>query len=373
MVFQICHLALAYALHRGHNIRGTELPPDQMSRYGNPRGPTNRDLNADAGENIRLEADVASMITSPPTEYPSLKAGAYGIDFAARFHLSDSSSLTTPWPAEETFAVTRLCSESGMLDRTMQFDREQALVVSLSLNTIPRGSYHFWTEGQFREVPFLAPFTTSVTDMESDPVCLITGPFDYIHYHVPRTGLDDIAKSVGIRPVGTFRSVLAETDPFLTQFTKLVLPMLETGSRLPALLLDHLSLLLGTHLLQRYAGLPKLPEMRRGGLAPWQKRKATEFLSDNLANNIRLHQVAKECELSVSHFARSFKETFGISAYRWLIQKRLSHAQHLLLKTSIPLIDIALQSGFPDQPSFTRVFKCNLGASPGCWRKQHRD
>jgi AraC family transcriptional regulator len=313
------------------------------------------------------------MIASLPTEFSSLKAGAYGIDFAARFHLSDSSSLTTPWPAEEAFAVTRLCSESGMSDRTMQFDREQALVVSLSLNTIPRGNYHFWTEGKFREVPFLAPFTTSVTDMESDPVCLITGPFDYIHYHVPRTGLDDIAKSVGIRPVGTFRSVLAETDPFLTQFTKLVLPMLETGSRLPALLLDHLSLLLGTHLLQRYAGLPKLPEMRRGGLAPWQKRKATEFLSDNLANNIRLHQVAKECELSVSHFARSFKETFGISAYRWLIQKRLSHAQHLLLKTSIPLIDIALQSGFPDQPSFTRVFKCNLGASPGCWRKQHRD
>jgi hypothetical protein len=34
MVFQICHLALAYALPRGHSIRGTELPPDQMSRYG---------------------------------------------------------------------------------------------------------------------------------------------------------------------------------------------------------------------------------------------------------------------------------------------------------------------------------------------------
>jgi AraC family transcriptional regulator len=152
------------------------------------------------------------------------------------------------------------------------------------------------TEGKFREVPFLAPFTTSVTDMESDPVCLITGPFDYIHYHVPRTGLDEIAKSLGIHPVGTFRCVLAENDPFLAQFTRLVLPMLESGNSLAALLLDHLSLLLGTHLLQGYAGLPKLPEMIRGGLAPWQKRKATEFLSDNLVNNVRLCQVAKECE-----------------------------------------------------------------------------
>ena len=316
---------------------------------------------------------MSSIIASPLAERPSLKPGAYGIDFAAKFHVSDGSSLTTPWPDEQAFAVTRLWSKSGMLDRTMQFDRERALVVSLSLNTIPRGNYRFWTEGKFREVPFLAPFTTSVTDMESDPVCLVTGPFDYIHYHVPRTGLDDIAKSVGIQPVGTFRCVLAENDPFLSQFTKLMLPMLESGSQLPALLLDHLSLLLGAHLLQKYAGLPRLPEMIRGGLAPWQKRKAAEFLSDNLANNVRLRQVAKECELSVSHFARSFKETFGVSAYRWLIQKRLSHAQHLLLKTKIPLIDIALQSGFPDQASFTRVFKRKLAVTPGFWRRLHRD
>ena len=302
-----------------------------------------------------------------------IASGAYGIDFAAKFHLSDTSSLTTPWPEDQAFAVTRLWSQSGMLDRTIQFDRERALVVSVSLNTIPRGHYQFWTEGKFREVPFLAPLTSSVTDMESDPVCLITGPFDYIHYHVPRTGLDEIAKSVGIQPVGIFRCVLAETDPFLSEFTRLVLPMLECGSRLPTLLLDHLSLLLGAHLLQGYAGLPKLPEMIRGGLAPWQKRKATEFLSDNLANNVRLRQVAEECKLSVSHFARSFKETFGVSAYRWLIQKRLRHAQHLLLHTNIPLIDIGLQSGFPDQASFTRVFKRNLGASPGGWRKHHRD
>jgi AraC family transcriptional regulator len=312
------------------------------------------------------------MTASAPTRSSSLQSGAFGTDFAAKFHLSDSSSLITPWPAEQAFAVTRLRSESGMSDRTMQFDREHALVVSVSLSTIPHGDYRFWTEGKFREVPFLAPLTTSVTDMESDPVCWIAGRFDYIHYHVPRTGLDEIARSVGIQPVGTFRCVLAESDPFLAQLTKLVLPMLESGSQIPALLLDHLSLLLGAHLLQRYAGLTKLPELVRGGLAPWQKRRATDFLSDNLTNNIRLNQVAKECELSVSHFARAFKESFGVSAHRWLIRKRLSHAKHLLLTRNIPLIDIALQSGFSDQASFTRTFTRDFSVSPGRWRKHHR-
>jgi AraC family transcriptional regulator len=134
-----------------------------------------------------------------------------------------------------------------------------------------------------------------------------------------------------------------------------------------------LSLLLGASLLQHYARLEKLPEVQRGGLAPWQKRKATEYFTENLASNVRLKQVAKTCELSVSHFARSFKETFGVSAHRWLIQKRLSHAEQLLISTSIPLIDIALQSGFSDQASFTRTFTQDVGVSPGRWRKQQRD
>ena len=133
-----------------------------------------------------------------------------------------------------------------------------------------------------------------------------------------------------------------------------------------------LSFILGAYLLQQYAGMPKGPEMAHGGLAPWQKRRATEFLTDNLTTRIRLKEVAKQCELSVSHFARSFKETFGVSAHRWLVQKRLSHAQHLLT-TSISLIDIALQSGFSDQASFTRTFTRDFGLSPGRWRRQNRD
>jgi AraC family transcriptional regulator len=309
----------------------------------------------------------------PPNPPLSLKAGAYGKGFAEKFRVPDGSSLTTPWPAEQAFAVTHVLSLAGMSDKTMQFEREEALVVSVSLNAIPKGEYKFWTEGKFREVPFLPPLTTSVTDMESDPVCWVTAPFDYIHYHVPRAGLDDIARSVGVQPIGTYRCVLAEKDLFLAQLTKLVLPMLQSGSRLSAMLLDHISLLLGAHILQRYAGLPKFPEVLRGGLAPWQKRKATDFLSDNLASNVRLHQVAKECGLSVSHFARSFKETFGVSAHRWLVRKRLSHAQHLLLVTPTPLIEIALQSGFSDQASFTRTFTRNFAVSPGLWRKHHRD
>ena len=303
---------------------------------------------------------------------PSLKPGVYGQGIGKKSHVSDGSEPAAPQSAEQAFAATHVFSPAGMHDKTMQFERDEAIVVTVSLKRIRKEDAKFWTGGKFREVPSVAPLTSSITDMEPDPICAVAAPIDYIHYHFPNDGLKDIARSVGIQASGADRGALGERDSFLAQLTKLVLPMLQSEDQLSAILLDHISLLLGVHTLQQHSGRPKVPEVLRGGLAPWQKRKATEFLTENLSTNIRLHQVAKSCELSVSHFARSFKETFGVSAHRWLVQKRLSHAEDLLLATGLSLIDIALESGFSDQASFTRTFTRNFGVSPGLWRKHRR-
>jgi AraC-like DNA-binding protein len=73
----------------------------------------------------------------------------------------------------------------------------------------------------------------------------------------------------------------------------------------------------------------------------------------------------------VSHFARSFKMSFGISCHRWLMERRTEHAQELLVRTSIPLVDIASQAGFSDQAAFTRTFHRLVGTTPGHWRREH--
>jgi AraC-like DNA-binding protein len=87
--------------------------------------------------------------------------------------------------------------------------------------------------------------------------------------------------------------------------------------------------------------------------------------------HIRLSEIARECGLSVSHFARSFKTSFGISAHQWLIQHRIDRARQLMSQTSMSLIEIAIQSGFNDQAAFTRTFHQLVGVSPGRWRRQY--
>jgi AraC family transcriptional regulator len=87
--------------------------------------------------------------------------------------------------------------------------------------------------------------------------------------------------------------------------------------------------------------------------------------------SIRLSDIARECGLSVSHFARSFKTSFGTSTHQWLTQHRIDHAKQLMSQTSMSLIEIAIQSGFNDPAAFTRTFHQLVGVSLGRWQRRY--
>ena len=122
-------------------------------------------------------------------------------------------------------------------------------------------------------------------------------------------------------------------------------------------------------LLKTYAGLPRLGAKKRGGLAPWQVKRAAEMITENLDGNIHLCDLARVCGLSVSHFARAFRRSFGMSPCRWLLERRIDHSKVLLATTDLPIGDIAIRSGYSDQTAFTRAFGRIVGDSPGRWRR----
>jgi AraC-like DNA-binding protein len=186
-----------------------------------------------------------------------------------------------------------------------------------------------------------------------------------------RMGLDDIAEDLGFGRVSDYRLAVLEDDLVVAQITKSIVPFLGRSDSLSVLALDQFGLILGAHLLQQYGVLHKTGRHSNGGLAPWQKRRASELLHENLQGHIRLSEIARGCGLSVSHFARSFKTSFGISTHQWLIQHRIDHAKQLMSQTSMSLIEIAIQSGFNDQAAFTHRFHQLVGVSPGRWRRHY--
>ena len=107
----------------------------------------------------------------------------------------------------------------------------------------------------------------------------------------------------------------------------------------------------------------------RGGLAPWQLRRAEALMSGNLSVQVPLGKVAEECGLSVRHLARAFRQSTGVPPHRWLLNRRVERAKELLPDSKLTLSDVALACGFGDQSHFTRSFTAAVRLSPGLWRR----
>jgi AraC-like DNA-binding protein len=107
----------------------------------------------------------------------------------------------------------------------------------------------------------------------------------------------------------------------------------------------------------------------RGGLTPQQQRRAEELLFARLSSDISLDELARECGLSRSHFARAFHKSFGTPPHRWLMVRRLERARELLETSAMPIAEVAERSGFASQSHLTRVFSGTFGVSPGQFRR----
>ena len=289
--------------------------------------------------------------------------------FTTFIQLDGKSAVPSQFRTPGTFTITRLQSPAGLPDRITKLSPVPALLVSISLRSLPSSSYQVWTADKLVPTTTVHPFRSNVIDFDSQPRCWAGRAFDYVHYSVPRHGLDDIAQDLGFGRINDYRLAVLEDDLVVAQITKSILPFLGRSDAPSVLALDQFSLILGAHLIQQYGVLQKAARHSKGGLAPWQKRRASELLHENMHGRIRLSEVARECGLSTSHFARSFKTSFGISTHQWLIQHRIDHAKELMTQTAMSLIEIAVHSGFSDQAAFTRAFHQLVGVSPGRWRR----
>ena len=112
-------------------------------------------------------------------------------------------------------------------------------------------------------------------------------------------------------------------------------------------------------------------EGSRGGLAPWQKRRVDRYLRRSLHRPLRLEELAEQAALSVSHFARAFKDSFGTTPHSYVTGLRLHRAQRLMLTTSDPLSQIALACGLASQAHLSKLFRRWLGETPSAWRRRN--
>ncbi|HEX8936903.1 MAG TPA: AraC family transcriptional regulator [Sphingomicrobium sp.] len=76
--------------------------------------------------------------------------------------------------------------------------------------------------------------------------------------------------------------------------------------------------------------------------------------------------------VSEAHFARSFKDAFGVPPHRYLLTRRIERASALLRDTEQTITEIAFETGWNSLGTFGRVFRDIVGSSPGEFRAREK-
>ncbi|AYG59962.1 helix-turn-helix domain-containing protein [Rhizobium jaguaris] len=196
--------------------------------------------------------------------------------------------------------------------------------------------------------------------------------FDMIRFHFPRHSLQDAAREMGHKQsVRITRPPIGTIDPIISGIASTVAACFQYPDRAPQLFLDQLGIAVQTHLLHNYNETAIASPRKRGGLLPWQEKRAKELIAAELSK-VSMAKVAEECGLSSSYFVRAFRETMGMPPHHWLSELRIAMAKDMLDRTSEPLNAVALACGFSDQSHLGREFVRRIGMPPGQWRRRHQ-
>jgi AraC-like DNA-binding protein len=118
---------------------------------------------------------------------------------------------------------------------------------------------------------------------------------------------------------------------------------------------------------ERYRSLPRVHP-----LSAWRLGKVRRYAESRLDRRMSLEELADVAGFSRAHFAATFKAATSMSAHEFLLRMRIQAAARLLTCTDLALVEIALQTGFQNQPHFTTVFKRITAVTPRRWRDARR-
>jgi AraC family transcriptional regulator len=107
---------------------------------------------------------------------------------------------------------------------------------------------------------------------------------------------------------------------------------------------------------------------RERGTPRWL-REVRELLRARFAENLSLEEIAGAAGIHPAHLAAVYRRQYGCTVGDAIRQLRIEYACREIVRTSTPLIEIALDAGFANQSHFTRIFRRLTGVTPAEYRR----
>jgi AraC family transcriptional regulator len=293
---------------------------------------------------------------------------AYGQRLGKALRVENAPSIVTRALRAAEIAVTEIRCDNPLPEMCGPLRREDAFLVTLHLRDSPNREY--WEDGRRASFCALRAGESCLHDLKRDPTALPKA-FHSLFFYLPRAALDAIADDANAPQIRdlSYEPGAGVNDLTIFGLGNLLLPALGHLDHANPLFVDHVLLAVGVHVAQTYGGMRPMSRSVRGGLAPWQERRAREIIRANITRGVTLKEVARECGLSVGYFSHAFRRTLGVAPHKWLTEQRVVLSKEKLRDDGLSLSDVAIECGFSDQSHLTRVFRQTVGVSPGAWRR----
>lgn len=293
--------------------------------------------------------------------------GVYGKRLGDHFQLERAPAIVTRSLKRSEMGVTHIRCQKPSL--TSPIPSEDAYLVAFQVEDCIE--HELWINGRGSGALPLFSGQTSIYDLRTNPIAFVRETSNCVMYYMPKAAFDTLAEEI---PAASFSELDAHEgrpndDPVIAGLTAALLPAFENPEYASQLFLDHITLAVATHVAGRYGDLRVRDGSNSGGLSKSMERRAKEMIDSNLAGQIPLAQLARECGLSTRHFTRAFKQSVGVAPHHWMVLRRCELAKDLLRSTTLTLAEIAIGCGFADQSHFTRVFTRVVRTTPGAWRR----
>lgn len=271
------------------------------------------------------------------------------------------SSASLPWSG---FLLERHLAHPG--ERQLSHTNRHVITLLCSKQSIGE---HLTPQGMF--VPF-SKKAGAITVLPAGPVlpARIWTAAQHIH-----CGLDDalvqrIANEMDRSPL-TMPHSQTTHDNVIPRLLKLLETEMLAGGETGILYADSLAQALTV----RYLSLNKISDQTIvKQIAPLPLailRRVKEYMEEHLLDNLSLDELARETHYSRDHFLRMFRAATGKTPHQYLTERRVERAKSILQGAEkISLIDLAARCGFSSQAHMTRVFREQVGVTPGAFKRR---
>lgn len=160
-------------------------------------------------------------------------------------------------------------------------------------------------------------------------------------------------------------------DPLLEQLAIAITNALRDGTAEDGLYIDTLAQMLAVHLARMHSTRSRaIRTPRIESISGPKIRRLIDYIEDNLDGDLSLEAMAAEVIVSPRYLPRAFKTAIGQSPHRYVLARRIERAKELLRSTDMPIVDVALASGFSSQSHLSNWFLRDVGISPAAYRRQ---